>query len=201
MLELAALAVAGGIGVLSFFTKAIPEPTDVLEDGTVSADGESPAAPAGLAKGARMTLAAYALARLGPSEAGNLPPEAQLAVMWATRNRSQARGISVPGILLHATAAGKGYFGKQDQPGRYASTSQDSTAVSRALANAVALAATPDPTGGAQQWDSPQSYKDWDGSSSARADAVSAARTAAGNELVALPGIATSKIRFWRPIA
>lgn len=199
MLELAALAVAGGIALLSLFIRALSEPTHLLDDGTVSADGQSPASPAGLAKGARMTLAAYALARLGVSEAGNLPAEAQLAVMWATRNRSLARGISIPGILLHATSVGKGYFGKQDQPGRYAATSQDSTAVSRALANAVALAATPDPTGGAQQWDSPQSYTDWDGSSSTRADAVAAARGAAGNTLVTLPGIASSKIRFWRP--
>ncbi len=192
-------AASGSVVLLSLLTKAIAEPTQVSTDGTVTTDGETPASPKGLAKGAGLTLAAYALARLGASEASTLPAEAQLAVMWATRNRAAAMRISIPGLLLHATSTGKGYFGRQSQAGRFASTAQDSTAVTRALGRAVALAVVPDPTGGAQQWDSPQSYPDWTGTSSARADAVEAARTAAGNFKVLLAGVSESSIRFWRP--
>jgi hypothetical protein len=196
-----ALALVGGaVAVLSLFTKAVAEPTQLLADGTVSKDGATPANPRGLAKAAGLALGPYALARLGTSEAGNLPPEAQLAVMWTAKNRAAALGISVHGLLLHASAAGKGYFGKQSQPGRYASTSQDSTAVSRALAPAVAAGSVADPTGGAEQWDSPRSFSDWTGTSSDKANAVAAARIAAGNVKVILPGIPESQIRFWRPV-
>ena len=49
------------------------------------------------------------------------------------------------------------------------------------------------------QWDSPRAYSDWDGSESAKANAVADARLGEGNELVILPGIDATTIRFWRP--
>ena len=184
---LALLGLAGGIAVLSFFTKAMPNRRSCSRTAQSAPTDRTQQNPSGSPKAPECRRGRLCAGALGVVEAGNLPAEAQLAVMWATRNHSVARGISIPGVLLHANGTGRGYFGKQDQ-GRYAATSQDSTSTSRALATAVALGVGTDPTGGAQQWDSPQSFTDWNGSSSAKADEVAAARVAAGNALVTLPG-------------
>lgn len=174
------------------------EPTQLLDDGTVSADGSTPADPNGLAAGAGMGTHTYAAARMAASEAGGLGADAQRAVIFAAYNHARATGHTLAGLLERSITAGNGFFGKQDQ-GRYASTSHDSTAASRQAAIDVLHGKVTDPTNGAQQWDSPRAYSDWDGSHSDKADAVADARLAAGNELVVLDGVDVNTIRFWRP--
>lgn len=198
MLALYAASAVVALFLLARLPVKLYEPTHLLPDGTVSVDGQSPADPRGLAFGLDMTDDAYSLARMVASEAGGLPEIAQIAVAWATKNYVRARGRSFVGVLTAATHGPKGFFGQQSQ-GRYASTARDSTSTSRSIAESVIRGSVTDPTDGAQQWDSPRAYKDWDGNSSARAEQVAASRMNDGDELVTVPGVDASIIRFWRP--
>lgn len=190
------IAAAAFVAVWAMSSKLF-EPTSLLEDGTVSADGSTPAPPLALAAGAGLSKDAYALSRMIVSEAGNQPAAVQTGVAFATITRARARKTSVGRLLTTAKFAGDGYFGKQNE-GRYAATSHDSTPASRTLAMQALRRTVADPTGGAEQWDSPRAYGDWTGSSSAKADAVEAARTADGMERVVLAGVDPTVIRFWR---
>ena len=160
--------------------------TTLDSDGTVCVDGV-PADPNMLAQSAGLDLETYAIARLIQSEVGTLPLVAKQGVAAAARNYASSRGGSVASILLKATKTGNGYFGKQNQ-GRYAATSRDPGASAIAAASGAG-----DPTGGADQWDSPWSYP-----TTARADEVAAARVAAGKVKVVLDGVPEKKLRFWR---
>jgi hypothetical protein len=93
---------------------------------------------------------------------------------------------------------GDGFFGSQH--GRYASTAQDSSDDSLAIADGVLSGAIPDNTGGARQFDSPQAFGIQIGTLAGDADDVAARRIAAGNELVTLAGVPESYARFWRPV-
>jgi len=188
------LATAGSDGsTIADAIQAITGGTRLLADGTVSADGETPADPAGLAAGAGVDLDAYALARMIASEAGGQKQIAQQAVGAVALNYAADHGQSISQLLLHSTHAGNGFFGKQAQ-GRYAATSRDPSSVQIDLALSLIAGTAPDPTGGARQWDSPSSY-----SNPADADTTEQRRLAAGNEMVLLPGVPESTFRFWRP--
>lgn len=167
--------------------------TSLLPDGTVTVDGETPADPAALAAGKGVSLDVYALARMIASEAGGQKQIAQQAVAAVAVSHAADEGKSISAVLLHATHAGNGFFGKQAQ-GRYAATSRDPSSAQLGLAAQVIAGELPDPTGGARQWDSPRAYDD-----PSDADATERKRLAAGNELVILPGVPASTFRFWRP--
>ena len=169
-------------------------PTTLLPDGTVSIDGINPADPHQLAAGAGVDIDAYSLARMIRSEAGGQKIIAQQAVGSVALNHARDSGQSISEVLLRATHAGDGYFGKQSQ-GRYASTSHDPNDHYILLAQQLLNGLIFDPTSGARQWDSPGAYDD-----PAKAASVAASREAAGNEKVLLAGVSEATFRFWRPI-
>jgi hypothetical protein len=180
------------------------QPTMLNGDGTVTTDGINPAPPASLAAGLGVEINRYALARVIVSEVGNLPLAAQVGVAWVVRNQASHRGQSIVHLVtraavkdssgnFQAVAGADGFFGKQAQH-RYCSTSQDADQNALDIADQVISGAIDDPTGGALQWDSPNAF-----SSSGAADATAAARIAAGNVEVDLPGVSSDSLRFWRP--
>lgn len=188
-----AAVVFGGADAVTDVVDALFGATRLLPDGTVTVDGETPADPAALAAGAGVSLDAYALARMIASEAGGQRQVAQEAVGMVAFNYAGDKGQSISSLLLHATRAGNGFFGKQAQ-GRYAATSRDPSAAQLDLAARIVAGEVADPTGGARQWDSPRAYEN-----PSDADVTAAKRYAAGNELVILAGVPASTFRFWRP--
>jgi hypothetical protein len=213
MLE--AIAILAGYGALaaavawSVVTAPAPlsEPTQLLDDGTVSVDGETPADPLALAAGAGVDPNVYALQRCIESEAGDEALIVRQAVAWAIVNEARAAGRSVLSLV---TRAGKkvagtwvpnpiasGHFGRQSQ-GRYCASSQDAGS-DFSIASGVLSGDIDDPTGGARQFDSPKSFGVQGGTTAAGADATAQRRIAAGNVEVLLPGIPERTIRFWRP--
>jgi hypothetical protein len=169
-------------------------PTTLLPDGTVSIDGVNPADPQALATAANWDIDTYSLARMIRSEAGGQKLIAQQAVGSVALNHARDTGQTITEVLLRATRAGNGYYGRQDQ-GRYASTSRDPADSYLQLASDLISGVITDPTNGARQWDSPNAYAD-----ASKADTVAATRIAAGNEKVLLPGVPEATFRFWRPV-
>jgi hypothetical protein len=183
-------------------------PTSLLDDGTVTADGETPADPEALALGAGVELQRYALARAVQSENGSGPRIVLEAVAWAIVNQARATGHTVAQLVTRAGRkvsgvwtphpTGNGRFGRQAQ-GRYCATSQDPEARALEVADDVLSGVVDDPTGGARQFDSPAAFGVQEGTTAAGADETAARRIAAGNVEVLLPGVPESTIRFWRP--
>ncbi|HYM46758.1 MAG TPA: hypothetical protein VES65_11445 [Solirubrobacteraceae bacterium] len=194
----AVLAMVAGLG--SVVADVVIHGTKLTSDHTVSIDGTTPADPQVLASSAGYSLPIYALGRMVESEAGGLPELGKLGVAFAALTHAASAGKSIDDLLLHSTGAGNGYFGRQDQ-GRYAATSKDPSPAALDAADKASTGEVDDPTGGADQWDSPWSYKDdpVTGETAAeKAAAVAAARRAAGKEVVTLEGIPEYKLRFWR---
>ncbi len=180
------------------------QPTMLNEYGTVTTDGVNPAPPESLAAGLGVEPNRYAMARAIVSEVGTLPLIAQIAVGWVIRNEAAHRGWSVLKLITRAAVkqsdgsfaavdGADGFFGRQNQH-RYCSSAQDADENALDIADQVMSSSVDDPTDGARQWDSPQSF-----SSSGAADKTAADRIAAGNVEVDIPGVSSSKIRFWRP--
>lgn len=193
-----ALLVVGATMFDVVTTDAITGRTTLDGDGTVCVEvaGELVlASPAGLAKGAGVDRQIYALARCIQSEA-NRDRDVRRAVAHAVQNYCRAHGRTIARLLTDVKneGPGHGFFGRQDQ-GRYAATSKDPDDECLEVAALVVLGFDDDLTGGAEQWDSPQSYKGDPG----QADATEARRIKAGNEKVLIAGVSESVIRFWRP--
>ena len=192
----AVLALIAGAG--SVVVDVVMKGTKLTADGTVSLDGKTPADPTALAAAAGMTLDAYALARMVESEAGGLPQAGKIGVAFAAENYAANVNRTISGLLLRSNGAGHGFFGRQDQ-GRYASTSRDPSLAAISVAEAVIDGLVDDPTGGADQWDSPWSYKDSaDETAAEKAERVARARMDAGKEKVILADVPERKLRFWR---
>ena len=184
-------------GLTSVVAQIVLHKTKLNADGTVTIDGTNPIDPEVLARDAGLSVEELALARMVQSEAGTLPQAARIGVAYAALRHSAGAG-GIAKVLTHSSGAGDGFFGRQDQ-GRYAATSQDHTAASLAAAQAALNGSIADPTGGADQWDSPQSYPSDDDSTSAeKAAATADRRMAAGKEVVLIDGVPERKIRFWR---
>jgi len=170
-----------------------------IVDGIVCLKGSTiPADPESLAAMEGVDLDTYALARMIESEAGILNTEGKQAVAFAALTYARRVGRSISNVLLRASGAGNGYFGTQEHS-RYATTAKDP---SQSAYDAVIYAASginPDPTGGADQWDSPWAYKGSDTETpQQQADRVEAARRAAGKIKVVLATVPERKLRFWR---
>lgn len=207
---LVAYGVFGAALVWSVVTAPAPlaEPTQLLDDGTVSVDGETPADPEALALGAGVDAQRYALARAIQSEIGNGPRAALEGVGWAIVNEARATGHTVLQLVTRAGKkvggvwtphpTGNGHFGRQSQ-GRYCATSQDADAAAYDVADGVLSGAIDDPTDGARQFDSPSAFGVQEGTTAEGADATAQKRIAAGNVEVLLPGVPERTIRFWRP--
>ena len=191
----------------------LSEPTQLLDDGTVSVDGQTPADPSALAAGQGKDANVYALARALHSEQASGPRIAREGIAWAIVNEARHVGRSVLGLVTRAGRApkladgsrgpwaphptGNGFFGRQNQ-GRYCATSRDADAEAYEIAAGVLAGEIDDPTGGARQFDDVSAFGVQEGTTAAGADKVAADRIAAGNELVQLPG--APDLRFWRPV-
>ncbi len=173
-------------GITNVFSK-----TKLDENGTVTLDG-NPADPAGLAMTDGVDLDTYALARMVQSEAGVLNDSGKLGVAFAALSYARNAGKSISEVLLKARGDADGFFGEQSQ-GRYAATSRDPGQSAYDAAITAIGGRVADPTGGADQWDSPWAYSD-----PSRADTVAAARVAAGKVKVVLSDVPERKLRFWR---
>lgn len=198
--------------VWSIVTAPAPlsEPTSLLDDGTVTVDGETPADPQALAAGQGQDTNVYALARALHSEQAGGPRIAREGVAWAIVNEARHVGRSVLSLVTRAGRVnkstniwvphptGNGFFGEQAQ-GRYCATSRDADVEAYEIAAGVLGGDIDDPTGGARQFDSPNAFGKQAGTTSEGAEATAARRIAAGNELVTLPGVPESELRFWRP--
>lgn len=172
-------------GITNVFSK-----TKII-DGTVTLDGE-PADPQALADADGVDLDTYALARMVQSEAGVLNSSGKLGVAFAALTYARNAGRSISEVLLKARGDANGFFGEQAQ-GRYAATSRDPSQGAYDAAIAAIGGRVGDPTGGADQWDSPWAYSD-----PSKADSVAASRVAAGKVKVTLSDVPERKLRFWR---
>ncbi len=205
--------VVGGLAVLTFAAapgEELQEPTELNGDGVACTrvGGELvPADPAALAKGAGVDPAVLALARVIESEAGGLPWIAQIGVAWTVVNHARDVGRSIVKVITGAKlgkedGAGAGFFGRQGNPTggyRYVASSKNSTADSRATAEAVIGGDVDDPTGGALNFDSPRSYGVQAGTEASGADEFADNRASEGKRKLVLPGTSESSIRFWVP--
>lgn len=169
-----------------------------IDAGTSTKPAEVAVDPATLARVAGLPIDVYALARLVASEASGEPDVIQVAVAWATRNEAERRGKPVSKYLLGT--AGK--FGEQGSGGRPASTARTPTAKHQAVADDVLNDRRPDPSDGATLYDSPDAQrallKKRPDIYKKTPEEVAAKRTAAGYEVVYLPGIAPDRFRMWR---
>lgn len=176
------------------------QPTMLNGDGVVTTDGINPAPPDSLAAGQGVEQNRYAMARAIMSEVGTLPTAAWYGVGWAIRNMAAHQGVSVLRLITRcgvknsagtwqALAGCDGFFGKQTH--RYCSSAQDATDDALQVADDVISSNVPDPTGGARQWDSPNSFSALGESDDAPQ------REAAGLTAVALPGVSINSLRFW----
>jgi hypothetical protein len=192
------LVCAGAVALGTVLAEVIVRRTQLTPDGTVSLDGVTPAAPVALADAAALDVDTYALARMVESEAGGLPEAGKIGVAFATITHASNAGKTVASLLLRSTGAGNGYFGQQAQ-GRYAATSKDPSAAAIDAASKATGGVIDDPTGGADQWDSPWSYRDHPTETAQeQADRVAQARTDAGKAMVLVEGVPEHKLRFWR---
>jgi hypothetical protein len=190
------LGLVAGLG--SVAVEIIMHHTKLNSEGTVTLDGTNPADPIQLASDAGLDLPRYALSRMVESEAGGLPDAAKLGVAFAALTHAGTVNRGIAELLLRSSGAGNGFFGRQDQ-GRYATTAKDPSPAAIDAATRAIEAAADDPTDGADQWDSPWSYKDSDyETAEEKAERVAAARRDAGKELVVIPGVPQRKLRFWR---
>ncbi len=135
-----------------------------------------------------------ALGRMIASETyPNDPLLAKQGVAWAARNEAARVGKTVASLLMPGGIPGT-------QSGRYASTASPSTNVTESIAFDVLSGKVPDPTGGAIQFDAPETQDKLYAAGKVRLDAngVAASRESDGKEVsLTVPGTRSS-IRFWR---
>lgn len=123
----------------------------------------------------------------------NDPLLAKQGVAWAARNEAGRVGKTVASLLMPGGVPGT-------QSGRYASTASAGTSSSKAIAFDVLSGKTPDPTGGAIQFDAPETQDKLYAAGKVRLDAngVAASRESDGKEVsLTVPGTRSS-YRFWR---
>lgn len=169
--------------------------------------GVVPGAPADLAAAAGLDQEAYSLARAIASEEGHSDTTIKLAVAWAIKNYADRHGRSITSLVTRANnPAHDGSYGTQSDiqseladgsanpkykhSDRYCSTALDPYEQEGQIAAGVLDGSLADITGGADQFDRPAGERD--------PDQVAQNRINAGAELVDVPGIDGSAIRFWR---
>jgi hypothetical protein len=197
--ELAGAGVVGliGVGLLIAVAGFVQRRTLTSSDGTVL-----PADVQALADAADVSVAVYALARVGASEAGGQKKIAKAGVMWVCMNEAAHAGKTVIQVILGSASA----FGPQGTGGRnFVSTSKDPGTLDLMTAQGVADGSIDDPTGGALNFDSPRSYTDKIVNGQVvktreqRIQEFEDGRSSEGKELVTLEGVPESTFRFWRP--
>ncbi len=117
----------------------------------------------------------------------------QQAIAWTAKNEARRRGISVASLVMPGGVPGP-------QAGRYCSTVNPSTSVTRGVAFDVLSGKVSDPTGGAVQFDAPATqdalYRA--GKVKKTSAQISSDRIADGKELVVVSGVAPTYMRWWR---
>lgn len=181
------------LSVVNIIEDYVKSKTKLNSDGTVTYDGETPVDPITLATDSGVDVDVMSLARLIESEAGILPMSGRVGVAWASMNYAGSHSKSITELVTKATkTVASGYYGKQNQ-GRYCATSKDASQDSIDIAQQVISGSVADPTGGAEQWDSPWSYAD-----PTKAETVAQSRRDAGRVEVDLPDVPSRKLRFWK---
>lgn len=134
-----------------------------------------------------------ALARMIASENPNDKEIVQVAICWTAKNMATRRRIAVRDLVMPGGIP-------KSQAGRYASTVNPGTDKGRAIARNVMSGRTPDPTGGAVQFDAPktQDILYAQGTYSKNADDIAEERQAEGKVEVHLPGVDPYYMRWWR---
>jgi hypothetical protein len=170
------------------------------------------AEPEGLAEEAGVSLDVFALATMLSSEHGNDPQVYKEAVGSVALNEARRRGVSITDLLLTVVnPSHAGFFGSQADmekttskgghaADRYASTARAPYEDDIGIAKALIAGETPDPTGGALQFDSPRAqdagFKK--GLYSMDANALKTKRESEGKTEVDIDGIDAYRLRFWR---
>jgi hypothetical protein len=158
---------------------------------------------------------AYSLARVIASEAGGEPAAVRVAVAWGTINEARTRarhGTSIRGWVFDGTVTNlvqfpDGMYGPQNR-GAYCSTARAPSQADSDLALDILEGRIADPTGGAQQYDSPnvqralaakgvKGYVHPDGTP-VTPEEVAERRRRDGNALVLIAGVDPDRFRMWR---
>jgi len=134
-----------------------------------------------------------AMARMIASENPRDPAIIQQAIGWTARNYAALKGKTVANLLMPGGIPGQ-------QAGRYASTADPATDATRSVAFDVLSGKVSDPTGGAIQFDAPNTQDKLYAAGKVRLDAagVAASRESEGKEVVYLPGVDPNYMRWWR---
>jgi len=134
-----------------------------------------------------------ALGRMIASENPRDPIIIQRAIAWTAKNYAALKGKTVANLLMPGGVPGP-------QAGRYASTANPATGATRAVAFDVLSGKVSDPTGGAIQFDAPDTQDKLYAAGKVRLDAagVAASRESEGKEVVYLPGVDPNYMRWWR---
>jgi len=177
-----------------------------LQRATVTDSPELLCARASEAIGRPISLEAYVLATMLPSEIGGKylrgmneteSLRAKIAVGWVARNKATSQSVSLRELLIPYAFAG-GNFGEQTYK-VYASTRLPPSIEDVEAAEAV-LRAFEDPTKGALHFDAPRAQDElWSkGRVDKNAEEVAQARMKEGLVPVAVPGIDINILRLWR---
>lgn len=135
-----------------------------------------------------------ALGRMIASENPRDPIIVQRAIAWTARNYAALKGKTVANLLMPGGVPGP-------QAGRYASTVNPATDETRSVAFDVLSGKVSDPTGGAIQFDAPNTQDALHARDPVKyktADAIAASRESEGKEVVYLPGVDPNYMRWWR---
>jgi spore germination cell wall hydrolase CwlJ-like protein len=139
---------------------------------------------------------AYALARCMTSEEEGASELVRTAVCWAIVNRANRKGRS-PTDIIKTKRSYYGYGPQSD--GSYVASGKEAAARDVELAGRIVAGEVPDPTEGAEEFDSP-STQDWQyrhGQVSKDSAMVAASRESEGKREVHLPGEDPYKFRLW----
>lgn len=163
--------------------------------------GVVPGDPSELAAESGLTEDAYSLARMISSEDGNADNLVKASICWATINYAASKGETVTQLVTRAKLpAHNGFYGtfkniEQGTAGyggadRYCSTALDPYDGDGQIAQGCLDGSIPDPSGGkATHYDNPGGEKD--------PDHIAQIRAGEGLQLVPIPGIDPTFIRFW----
>lgn len=166
---------------------------DVVEQNLLELAGE-----ASQKLGRPITPDTFALAAMIASEEGGGTAAMKTAVAWAAKNRALRRNRSLAELL-----APGGVLASQSVGKRYAATDEPPSADEIVLADKVIRNLVSDPTGGADQFDSPAAQRALLTRNHPRykstPEQVEADRRKQGKTLVTLPGVSPNRLRFWRP--
>ena len=154
--------------------------------------------PEQLAKADGVPVEVESLARAMQSEEST--EKARVAIGWAIKNMAHKQGLSITKLVTKAKDPKvNGKYSRQDVgPSKYCASFVSPSSDTLRLAAAIFSGATPDPTGGATQWDAPKAQAQLHARNPAKyksPEDIATTRAAAGRTLVIVDGVPNT--RFW----